>query len=465
MSAVAIARSSLATSAARYSRSWGLWLLLLVAPVGARFMIPQTDSGGGVVIAVNNQLPVMTSAFLGVSLGIVVTTLLLPIAFLYLRSNTTRRQPWQIEEVTAASRVAIALGRFAADSAVLLAVLTALTLAGWFLGWLIGPADGLHPLTIAFALWVVAAPALLGLAAIRILFDAVPLLRGAWGDLGYFVIWMGSIIAPSIAADHATGFKVNMLDFAGFVRPLIWDTPPGKRPDFAIGGIDAPQGKVTLDVMGGLLSDGYIASRFAWAGIAVAVVVLAGLVYRPHRVKRQWRLGGALARLLAPSAPPAADLSAPPAPSSRFPALGLFAAEAHLIAGSRLFWLLAAGVAASGLFADFRHETSPAALLLLIFGLAAHAGRSEAAGLLSLTRTASFAPWQRRTAFVLAGTAWSLALSLPAAAKTMSVAPLILGLETGGAAALTAMVLAAFSRSAFAPRVVLLVGWYAYLSA
>src|SRR5687768_17654495 len=56
-------RSSLATSLARYSRSWGLWLLLLVAPVGARFWIPD-ENDTNVVIAVNDQAPVMTSAML-----------------------------------------------------------------------------------------------------------------------------------------------------------------------------------------------------------------------------------------------------------------------------------------------------------------------------------------------------------------------------------------------------------------
>ena len=65
----------------------------------------------------------MTSSFLGVSLGIIVSTLVMPIAWLYLRSNTTRRQPWQVEEVSVGSRVAIALGRFLADVAVLLGVL------------------------------------------------------------------------------------------------------------------------------------------------------------------------------------------------------------------------------------------------------------------------------------------------------------------------------------------------------
>lgn len=84
MSALAVARSSLSTSLVRYSRSWGLWLLLLIAPVGARFWVPRED-GTAIVISINEQLPVMTSAVLGVCLGVVVSTLLLPAAYLYLR--------------------------------------------------------------------------------------------------------------------------------------------------------------------------------------------------------------------------------------------------------------------------------------------------------------------------------------------------------------------------------------------
>ncbi len=47
----AVLRSSFLTSLTRYRRSWGLWLLLLIAPVGARFMISD-ESGRGVAIAV-----------------------------------------------------------------------------------------------------------------------------------------------------------------------------------------------------------------------------------------------------------------------------------------------------------------------------------------------------------------------------------------------------------------------------
>ena len=279
MSASAAMRSSFLTSVLRYQRSWGLWLLLLVAPVGARFMISDED-GKGIAIAIGDHLPILTSPVLGVWLGIVVTTLLLPIGYIYLRSNTTRKQPWQIEEVTAGSRIAIMLGRFGADAAVLLAMLATLTVAGWFLGWLMvsGP---LNLWQITYALWIVAAPALIGLAAIRIVFDAIPWLRLGLGDLCYFVLWMTSIVMPAAVDGQASSLATNMCDFPGFMRPLVGPAPTGNN-DFGIGGIEVKPGRVSLDVMAGLNAPGYAASRAAWVGIAGLLVVFAGAIYRPH---------------------------------------------------------------------------------------------------------------------------------------------------------------------------------------
>jgi hypothetical protein len=464
VTAPAIARSSLSTSLARYSRSWGLWLLLLVAPVGARFWIPD-ENARTVVISVNDHAPAMTSAMLGVTLGIVITTLLLPVAFIYLRSNATRRQPWQIEEVAPGSRVAIALGRFAADCAVLGAVLAAMTLAGWFIAWLVTPLESVNLAQITLGLWLIAAPSLMGVAAIRILFDSFPVTRGPLGEVLYFAIWMASIITPLAGAERNVSFAGNMTDFAGFVRPLTYDLPAGRENNFTIGaGKVLAAGPIDLDVMSGLLSEGYIASRFAWAALAVLVAALAGLAYRPHRPRKERRRTGSLARLLAPGPPPAAQRDAPPAGRARLPLPGLVWAEARLIAEGRLWLLLAALAATAGAFLDYRMVASPAALLLLIFGLTAHAGRSEQPGLLALARTAPYPPMLRRAAFVAAGLGWSLLLALPAMVRH-GVQPLVLASATGAAVALAAILLGAWTRSAFAPRLVLLIAWYLYLSA
>ena len=467
MSATAVARSSLTTSLQRYSRSWGLWLLLLVAPVGARFWIP-AENATSAVIVINGQAPVMTSAMLGVSLGIVISTLLLPIAFIYLRSNVTKHQPWQVEEVSAASRVAIALGRFGADAAMWGAVLVAMTLAGWVIAWLVLPLDRIDLAQVTLALWLIAAPALVGVAAIRTLFDSLLITRGALGEVLYFILWIAAIAMPAIGAERNPGFPANLTDFAGFVRPLTYSLPPEEKSNFAIGASPVQEGRIDIDAMAGLLSNGYVESRLAWVGIAVVIASFAGLVYMPHRPQKRRMRGRLLAKLLEPGRPKAAKTDAPSAQLSRYPFAGVAIAEFRLIAQGRLWLLLALAVASISAFADFRTIASPAALLLLVFGLTAHAGQSEQPKLLALARTMSVSPVQRRLSFVLSGTAWSVLMALPAIlvrASGGALEILWLSLVTGAAAATAAILLAAWTRSAFAPRLVLLVAWYMYLSA
>jgi hypothetical protein len=464
MSAAVISYSSFATSMARYARSRALWLMLLVAPLGARYMLPFED-GGGVKIAVGNALPLMTSPFLGVSLGIVVSTLMLPIAWLYLRSNTTRRQPWQIEEVTIGSRVAIALGRFIADAAVLLGMLAALNLAGLYLATFMLRGDALNMGELSFALWVVAAPALIGLAALRILFDARPLLRSGFGDFAYFCTWITSLAVPVATENAEPSFSANMWDFAGFITPLKYGAPPG-TDSFSIGGGFAAHGTVNLDVMAGLMSPGYLESRLAWVGVAFALAIVAGLIYAPHKAKRKAVLAGRLGALLNAGPPPRAVPNAPAAQRSFTDALGLVIAEFRLIGSGRVFLLLAAAVAlVTWLAPNFRHAGSVAALLLLTFSLSAHAGRSEARGLLALTKVAPFAPWARRIAFVIAGSAWSTLLALPALTRQPPLETLSLASAAGAIAALVAIALSTLTGSAFAARLVLLILWYGYASA
>jgi hypothetical protein len=461
MSALGIAQSSLVTSLKRYARSPGLWGILLIAPIGARYMISD-EQGQGVAIAVGGQLPVLTSPVLGVWLGIVVSTLLLPIGFLYLRSNVTRMQPWQVEEVSAASRVAMMLGRFAADVAVLFAVLTALTLAGWVLGWRLIDDHPLDLWAITRALWMVAAPALMGLAALRILFDCLPWLRRGWGEFAYFMLWIASLTMPIAVAEEASRFSTNMYDFAGFIRPLTAGAPAGDK-DFAIGGIPVREGRIALDVEAGLSAPGYAASRLAWCGIAVLLVTLGGLLYRPHTAKLTVSQGR-IARLLAAGAPRPANPQAPPAGRTALGWIGAVFAEARLILPGRLWPILALVAAGAGLADDYRHIGSPAALLVLAFALSAHAGRSEAKGLAPLVSVTQTGHWRRRAAFVVAGTLLAIIMALPACVVTVSASPLVLGAATGAIAALLATGLAILSRSAFAPRLVLLIIWYGYLS-
>lgn len=403
---------------------------------------------------------------LGLTLGVVISTILIPVAFIYLRANVTRVQPWQIEEVSGAPRVGIALGRFAADVAILFAALSATTLAGLIIAGFVTLVGAFHPGDIALALWMVAAPALMGIAALRILFDAVPATRRVGGDILFFVAWLASLSAALIGVANGDGLAAEMYDFAGFTTPLLAGFTE-QVTGISIGASPGRGGTVAVDVMRNLSSDGYAASRAVWAMLAVAVAVVAGLVHRPHRVRRQARRPGRSACLWQAGPRPAPITNAPAAGWSDHPAMGLIVAEARLIARGRLWLLLATLVTLSGFFVSYRAVVGPAGLLLLVLGMTAHAARAEQPKLLMLAGTMTVPLMARRLAFVVAGTGLSLAIAAPAAAVGLSDGdwrPILLAAGTGAIASIIAILLAAATHSAFAPRVVLLIGWYAYLA-
>ncbi|MBU3971814.1 MAG: hypothetical protein KKE42_15360 [Alphaproteobacteria bacterium] len=461
---LAVVRSSLTTSLARYGRSMGLWILLLVAPVGARFMIAARGADAS-LIAVDNRVPWLTSPVLGVTLGVVIATLLLPVAFIYLRSNVTRRQPWQVEEVSPAGRVAIAYGRWLADVAVLAAVLAATTAAGCLLAVLLLPLNEVDPASIILTLWVIAAPPVAMVASLRLLFDARRWTRGPMGEVLFFVFWMGSLVLV-MAGGQAGGYAANMTDLPGFMSPISYGQ--GGTDSFIIGGAEIPPGSlpIGLDVMSGIMADGYLAARVSWLGIAALVPLLAGLIYAPHAAGKT-RKTAAWLKILEPGRARPADPSAKPARSGMLPGVALVVAEARLMAGNRRSLLAMTLVAAAGLFAPYSTVAGPAAMLLLVFTATAHAGRSEQKGLLALTTTAALSPAARRIAFVLAGTALALVMAAPSATRELIAGETQILLEAaavGAATSVTAITLGALTRSATAPRLVLLIAWYFYLN-
>jgi len=70
----------------------------------------------------------------------------------------------------------------------------------------------------------------------------------------------------------------------------------------------------------------------------------------------------------------------------------------------------------------------------------------------------------RRIAFILGGIGWSMVIAILAAAVRMSFEPLLLAVATGAVASTIAIAIATVSRSGFAPRIVLMILWYGYLS-
>jgi hypothetical protein len=468
----AVVASSLRSSLIRYSRSRGLWLLLLVAPVGARFMVAERGATHSLV-AVHQQVPWLTSQVLGMVIGVVIATLLLPVAYIYLRANLNKHQPWQVEEPTAASRVSIAYGRWLADIVVLAGVLAATTAAGIVLAYVLLPARDVNPFLITAVLWVIAAPPVAMIASLRILLDARPWLRGWVGDVLFFIFWIATITFAAVGADSGVqGYAGNMLDLPGFMSPVAYtqaDTLTGKgNSDFSIGGNEIKAGSkpIVLDVVGGVVAPGYLPARLTWLALASLVPLLAGAVYAPHVAGRTRRRARWL-KLLDPGKAKPADPRTAPARSARAPWAGLVLAEGRLIASGRPM-MLVMGLVALASTGIPTALGGPTAMLPLLFAVTAHAGRTEQAGLLALTGTGVLPPWARRVAFVAAGTLLGLFMTLGSVAKGLAggdLQPLLAATIMGAGTSAAAIGLGALTRSPTVPRLILLIVWYGYLNA
>ncbi|QAY78400.1 hypothetical protein [Sphingosinicella sp. BN140058] len=436
----------------RYLNSRGIWLLMLVAPIGARFWVPRED-GTAMAVAVDGRLPVMTPAVVGLSLGVVVATSFLPIAWAYLRRNVTNVRAWQTEDVAAASSVEQTLGRFAADIAVLALMLAALTAAGCLLAWQTD--DGGSPWVVAVTIWLIGFPPLVVLAGLRALVDSCNLTRGALGDVLFAVIWLVSLATPLAAGVRGTGTIDGLRDFAGFVRPLS-SGEVGANHRLAVGVFPVSSGRVPVDVVAGLRSNGYVTSRLVWCTIGIGLAAVAGLLYRSPKAASQKApkrsSGGAPGR------------AAAMARRSAQPWLGSLRSEAEGMVGGRRMLLVLASLAAAGALLDYRHFVSPAILLWLIFAVPREAGRWQSLSLRSLALTAGSAASGKWSAFIAAGALIPLLLSLPAAVGHGSVIPILLGLATGAAATSIGAGLAIVTRSAVVPRLALMVLWYAYFA-
>lgn len=459
---MSIARAVAGADARRYARSPWVWLLMMAGPVFARVWIPGAGDSTSVIV-VNDAAPVLTSSTLGLSLGVVVSALLLPLCYIFLRAGPTRNQPWQVQDVTPAHRVPIAVGHWLADVGLFCLVLFGLGAAGILLAYLMLPAGHVSVLEILAPLWLTALPSLALMAGVRSLFAARRFSRGGWGDFGFFLFWMAGIIAGGILVsdNHQSAF----FDYSGAFGPIAANVT-GDTISVGIGASPVQGKTIALNVLTPMLQVEYLAARLFWLLIGLALAALGGLIYQTP-VQARKRGPRWFERFLAPVAKTVTvDRLAPPAPLSSHPWLGLLVTQAHGILRSHAGVGLAIILAGAGLILPFRQIISPAALLMLIIGSTAHLARTDARGMTGLLRTMAVQPWQRRlfAGIAIIGLAVGMALPAQLVAPLDHKCPLLLAVATGFFVALVAIGLGAATRSAFAGRLLLLICWYGYIS-
>lgn len=245
-----------------------------LAMMAATFYLVYALAHGDLVLMLNSWTGVMNAAWVG---GMVASSAIILITLFgfYLVKNTierdTRTGVGQIIAATPVTGVAYLLGKWISNwivLTVLVAILAVSSIAILLLasGW--GSLQFV-PLLLPFIL--LAVPAMATVAALAVIFEVVPWLRGGAGNAFYFLAWSGLFIVPFF-------LESVWLDWSGIITIA-------RSMGAAVQAVD-PSYTMGFSLTAGGVVSGHI-DRFVWQGIVVTPVVLT--------VRLVWMLIPALA--------------------------------------------------------------------------------------------------------------------------------------------------------------------------
>ncbi len=445
----------------RHIRHPALWVVIVGTMIGARYIIPLPGEGY-VTLSVNNAYPVANSGVIGLQLGVVAALLLTPLAYIFLRAGPTKIQPYQIGDVTPARRFARNLGQGSADTAILWLVLFLIGISGIILSLFRLPLSEIRPLHTIAVMFVVAAPSLALIAAIRVLFDARPFLRGAGGDFVFFLIWMfGNVIAASMFMSPDVNLFQDVFGFAS----SVFVASDEQVTALAVGAAPTTDRLIELYPLRGLTDMRLLSARGFWLLFSFALMTAAALVYKPRRpvAKPKRRLfqrlfaglsvlGGVVARPLVQS-------------------FGVFGAGIKSFASQILSpaWLVLILIlmALAGFVFPFRRGVGAGLMLILIFMLSRQSALWEARSLRELRGTFGVSNGSQWILSYGAAVLIGILVMVPSFVRALSQGELLILRDMGLIVfAMPLFLLAAgyITRSATPGRLVMLGVWYGYLN-
>jgi hypothetical protein len=357
----AIARADFLERVRRYS-----FLLTLLFAV----FLGYGAATGKITLHLGDYRGVYTSAWIGALVAVVTTCFVSLVGFYIVKNAIDRDRQTGVGQILAAtplSKVSYALGKFLSNLAVLSSMVLVLAMAAVAMQFFAAEDPHLDTVALLAPFLVIALPAMALIAALALLFETLPLLRGGLGNVAWFFVWsILGIGLPEITGKHWLD-PMGLMAVADSMIEGAKANIPGYKDSFSLTIADAPVKIVdTFRWQGVPWTSQMILLRVGWMLAAVVIVLLAAMFFdrfdpvswffpssRKSKKVSAVRVAGQLASGGAASANPTVAVHLTPLASAiRSNAFGrIFAAELRLaLQGLRWWWYC---VAAGLLIAQF----------------------------------------------------------------------------------------------------------------
>ena len=257
----------------------------LVTLAFAVFLGYQTFAGH-IVMQLDDYRGVYNSAWVGALMGVVASTFLTLVGFYIVKGSILRDETTRVGEILAAtpmSKAFYTVAKFLGNFAVLGTMVGVMGAAALAMQMLHAEDRTLHGWALLSPLLLYALPAMAFTAAMAVLFETLPVLRGGVGNVAWFFLWTGLlVVGVGHEAMHggALSGADEFRDFSGVptlmgqMRGTLLQVDPHFHNDFSLSlGGRGPQHRflwngVQWDAM-------QVTGRLLWVVYALAAALLA----------------------------------------------------------------------------------------------------------------------------------------------------------------------------------------------
>ncbi len=225
------------------------------------------------------------------------------------------------------------------------------------------PLSSIRPLDTFLVIFVIAAPALALIAGFRMLMQSRPWLRGAWGDVLFFIFWMAGIIVA--ATQFSNGGGSPFQDIFGYASSISGSTDIVLH-SVSVGAGPTTNGAIDLDPVKGISEPDFLISRLLWLIVSLGAMCVAAVIFKPRNIKLKTKRQGIIARLLS-GLDPLGQLAMTPILSGLGAIHPLIRTNLKQLVPSGWAGLVLVGISISGFILPFRKAVGPALMLVMIF--------------------------------------------------------------------------------------------------
>ncbi len=313
-------------------------------------------SAGTIKLWIGNARGVYDSAWVGALTAMVVNSFLSLAGFYVIKNAVERDRQTGVGQILAStpmSKPLYTLGKTASNLAVLGAMVGVLAVFAVVTQWVVAEDPQIHLWPLLSPFLLLALPVMALVAALTVLFETIPWLRGGFGNVVWFALWTVMMAVP--VATKGVPDPIGMTLVAQDMQEEV-DARFGKADrGFILGGMTKEdEAKAQVFRWQGLdWTPGLVLGRLSWFALAVGISLTAALFFDRFdpakgriRLPKRKRKGKEEVEEALPALPEHVTLTplAALAPGTAFRFPGVLAAELRLALKGQPWWWYAAAL-------------------------------------------------------------------------------------------------------------------------